>query len=397
MPENATQVKTAEEIAAQAKPSENEALENFEWDEGGGADFFGIKDTAIPNEVEEVITEVKKEDKTPEEIAAETSTKTEDENEEDENFFGVKTTETPDGTVVEEEVKEDQEEEGSYKAFASKMKENGILQNMEVPEDEELTEDKFIELQDLEIESRVDEAFEGFFEELDEDAAAFLKHKKEGGSTSAFFKVYGQDTSAPTGDLDDESYQEKVSRYYYSNIENEDSEDIDDKIEWLRDSGKLEKYAKKFDQKIKDTTKSQKESLIRQTKDAEKASDEGKIAFANSVQEALDNTDQVDNFTFTKASKKSLLPFITKPTVKVGKNKYITAMQSKLGTALKDPEKLLVLAKLLQNDFNVDDIINADNTMRTKKLKNDIQRKKSGVKPKSSGRTGNKRGLADFF
>jgi len=384
MPEEAsTQTKPVEETIAAAEG--NKALEKFEWDDGGD-DFFGIKDTAIIPEVETVVGEVKKDD---------APKSDEEEEEEDANFFGV-VPEEDKATPSKEKENIPVVDDGSYKSIAAKMKEDGIFQNIELPEDEELTEDKFIELQDLEIESRVDEAFEGFFQELDGDAAAFLKFKKEGGNTSDFFKVYGQSVGAPTGDLDDESYQEKVSRYYYANVEKDEAEDIDDKIEWLKDSGKLEKYAQKFDQKIKDTDKAQKENLAKQAQEADKAAEEGRKAFVNSVQETLDNTDQVDNFIFTKESKKSLLPFITKNTVKAGKNKYITPMQSKLGTALRDPEKMLILAQLLQNDFDVSSIINNADTTRTKKLKSDIQRKRTSVKPSGSGRTGKTRSLSDI-
>jgi hypothetical protein len=276
------------------------------------------------------------------------------------------------------------------------MKEQGIFQNIELPEGEELTQEKFIELQDGEVESRVDEAFEGFFSELDGDAAAFLKHKKEGGSTEDFFKVYSQTTSTPEGDLDDETYQEKLARHYYKSVDGEESEDIDDKIQWLKDTGKLEKYAQKFDTKLKENDKKSKKDLQKATLDASKAADEGKKAFVDSVQEALDNIEQVDNFKFTEKSKKSLFPFITKPTVKVGKNKYVTGMQSKLQTALKTPDKMLILAQLLENDFDLSGIVADSVTQNTKKLKKDIQRQKSGVKPTGSGRVTKKRSLSDI-
>jgi len=379
--------KDTQKESTEASVAQETALENFEWDEGGG-DFFGIDDSAI--EKEDVVP-VKKEDE--EEDVSKTKEEEED-NEEEESFFGLDEEDIKSGEEDDnEEITPKNKTEEDLNSYAEKLKENGIFQNIEIPE-EELTEDKFIELQDLEIESRVDEAFEGFFKEMDDDGAAFLKHKKNGGSTEDFFKVYGTTSELPEGDLDDEQYQEKVSRYYYGQVEGDSTEDIDDKIEWLRDTGKLEKYSQKFDLKIKEKETKDKEDLVKANKAAEKVSDANKKAFANSVQEALDNTDQVDNFTFTKESKKSLLPFITKPTVKIGPNKYITGMQSRLSTALKNPEKMLVLAQLLQNDFDVSTIIQNATTVKTKKLKADIQRKKS-VKPSSSGRTGHKRSLAD--
>ncbi|MCK4520970.1 MAG: hypothetical protein KAU20_00215, partial [Nanoarchaeota archaeon] len=308
---------------------------------------------------------------------------------------GVK--ETKEGIVEVVEKPEEQEGVNYYTDTFAKMKEGGIFQNAEdLPEGEELTQEKFIELQDNEIESRVDEAFEGFFSELDGDAAAFLKHKKEGGSTEDFFKVYGKNVGTPTGDLDDEAHQEKLARHYYKSVEGEDLEDIDDKIAWLKESGKLEKYAQKFDTKLKEQESKAKEDLKKQTLADTKANDASKKAFADSVQEALDNIEQVDNFKFTPKSKKSLFPFITKPTVKVGKNRYITGMQSKLQTALKTPEKMLILAQLLENDFDISNILADANTKVTKKLKSDIQRQKKGVQPRGTGRAGKKRSLSEI-
>ena len=42
---------------------------------------------------------------------------------------------------------------------------------------------------------------------------------------------------------------------------------------------------------------------------------------------------------------------MTKGTVKIGKNQFITGMQAKLQEVSKDPEKLVILAKLLKSDF----------------------------------------------
>ena len=375
-----TKTKTAQEQAAKTtQETTASALEDFSWDDGT-ENFFGIEDTAV--EKKAVVEDGEEEEEEG----------FEEEEEEDENFFGEGSEEEEEEGAEEESIKS--LDKGDYKSLLTKMKEKGILHNMDLPE-EEVTEDKFIELQDLEIESRVDEAFEGFFSELDEDAAAFLKFKKDGGNTQEFFKVYRKSGTAPTGDLDDEAYQEKISRYYYEQIEGDDPEDIDDKIEWLKDSGKLSKFSQKFDGKVKQEEKKQKEDLQKQAQAADKAALDSRKAFVDSVQETLENTDKVDNFTFTTEGKKSLLPFITKQTVKVGKNKYITPMQDKLQTALRSPEKMLVLAQLLENDFDISSVVNSATTGKTKKLKTDIQRQKS-AKPTSSGRTGKKRSLADI-
>jgi len=388
---------TQDNKTAEAQAATDTALDNFQWDDTGGGDFFGIAETGTKEDVKpDVVSDVKKEDGKEPTPKADTKKEGEEEDEEEDSFFDIvdKPGETKEGE--EDQGSDEDVDKDYYKTLASRMKEDGIFQNVDIPEGEDFTEDKFIELQDLEIDSRVEEAFEGFFSELDADGAAFLKHKKEGGSTEDFFKTYGQSTGAPQGDLDDESYQEQVSRYYYEQ-EGEDPEDIDDKIEWLKDSGKLEKYAQKFDGKLKENDKKTKEDLANNTKAAEKTAEEGRLAFATSVQEALEAIEEVDNFKFTKESKKTLLPFITKATVKVGKNKHITGMQDKLSATLKDPNKMLVLAQLLQNDFDVSSIINSATTAKTKTLKDDIQRKKTSVRPTNSGKAGSRKSLSEFF
>ncbi|MHA1200610.1 MAG: hypothetical protein ACTSQF_14930, partial [Candidatus Heimdallarchaeaceae archaeon] len=268
---------------------------------------------------------------------------------------------------------------------------------IEIPDEGEITEEKFIEFQDEEIESRVEGALESFMGELDNDGAAFLKHKRDGGTTESFFSAYSKSSEIPKGDIRDEDYQEKLSRYYYANVEKLELEDIDDRIEWLKDSDKLAKYAEKQDLKIKDLDKKSKENLQKQAKKKLELQEKANTAFVSSVKETLDKTDKIDNFTFSPKEKKSLHTFITKSTVKVSENKYQTGMQSKLFETLKDPKKRLILAKLLLNDFDVSDVVAASTTKQTKKVRSNIQRTKKTVAPVGSGKSNRKRNLADFF
>lgn len=385
-----SKIKKEEEAVETPK---NKELADFSWDDGkGSGSFFKIEEEEISP------AETKKEEKdeeTPEQIKArEKEEVAAEEEENNESFF-----EIPEGKLDEDEDPIEEEDiipgDGNYNSFAEKMKEAGILSKLELEEGAKLSLEDYAELQDEEIEARVDETFAGFFEEMDDDGTAFLKHKKDGGSTADFFKAYNTQGVAPTGDLDDEAYQEKLSRFYYKTIEKDDAEDIDDKIEWLKTSGKLEKYAERFDKKIKDTDKAAKEELVKANKARIKAQDESRAKFNDSVQEALDEIEEVNDFKFTKDDKKNLLPFITKASVKVGKNQFVTPMQSKLGTALKDPQKMLILAQLLHSDFDITPYIKNAGTADAKKLQKNLQRKDK--KPAGTGRVKTKRSLADAF
>lgn len=379
------------EVTETQENASEQSLENFDWDATGTEDFFGIKGTAPdPTDVDEVVEEVKKEDEVPVDTE---EPETEDEPE-DVSFFDIEDEDPTDPNDEEEDKGNGTESE--YVSLVSQMKDKGIFQNIDIPEDEEVTEEKFFEYHDQEVEARVDEALEGLFEGMDEDAAAFIKYKKEGGDTKSFFEVYKKSNSLPEGDLTEESYQEKISRYYFKNVEELDEEDINDKIEWLKDSGKLEKYSQKYDTKVKEISKKEQEDLQKRVKEQTKAQEKARQEFVDSVQKTLEETDEVNNFKFTPKDKKELKAFITKPSVKVGKNQFMTGMQSKLQEAVKDPQKMILLAKLLKNDFDISDVVTKEITRETKKSKEDIRRSKT-VTPKSSGKTRKTRNLADFF
>ena len=102
------------------------------------------------------------------------------------------------------------------------------------------------------------------------------------------------------------------------------------------------------------------------------------------------------DYKFNPKKNTQLHAFITKPSVKVGKNRYVTPMQSKLQEVVKSPEKMLLLGNLLMTDFDFSNVVAATTTKATKKLKEDLQRSKT-VRPTGSGKTKIERNLADFF
>src|SRR5690606_12546908 len=98
--------------------------------------------------------------------------------------------------------------------------------------------------------------------------------------------------------------------------------------------------------------------------------------------------------------KKELTNYITRPTVKVGKNRFITQFQADLGKIFSGKEdnkqSLLLLAKLVKTDFDIKDIVEKTKTKVTKEAKSKLQEARQAVKPASSV-SPNKKSLADFF
>lgn len=386
------------------------SLQDFNWDET--EDFFGIKPDK--SETEEVIKKVKTDDLNSEPTLEDddleedddikdksNKPKKRDETDKEDSFFGEQP--AKDESLEKEkstETEEPSDDSKFYSTLASELKEKGIFQNVELGEEEEIDEDKFFELQDAEIESRVEETFEAFFEELDEDAKAFLKFKKSGGDTQDFFQVYRESLSLDNIDLESEEAQELVLKHYLSTMDSMDNEEIIDRIEWLEENGKKKAYAEKYMNKLQELDRQKKEAISKSIEAQSKQREEGAKKFNQDLQSELEKTEAVGSFNFSKVNKKELLDFMVKPSVKIGKNKYITHFQAELGNIFKaegeDKKKLLLLAKLIKSDFDVKDLIEETKTKVVKEAKSKLQQAKSGVKPSTSGGY-TKKSISDYF
>lgn len=354
------------------------SLADFNWDNGD--DFFGAsstEDTQVetlskPNKLNEVTEEDE-----PSKLA-----KDKDDAEEVDEFF-------------------DENEDGDFKPISSEwssiykeLKTRGII-NIDVEDESEIDADRFIELQEEEIEARLDETIQAFMDELDDDGKAFLKFKKEGGNTKDFFKIYSEISEVPTPDYNDEKSQEKFLRYYYSNYEDLDDDDVDDKIDWLKESGKLSKYAQKFHEQIEEDNERRKEETVEKQKRFAIQQEEQKKQLVKDLKQTIDSSNEIKNWTLTQKDKKELHGYMTKPAVKIGNNQFLTQFQNDLQNAFKDKSKMILLAKILSSDFDVTDIKEKAKTEVIKETRQKINNQK--LNPVTSTKGSRNKGLADFF
>lgn len=351
----------------------NEKLENFSWD-----DWDNAADSISETPKEEPKKEVKEEVKT--EVKEETKEEVKEEKQ-PEISFEEDTFDYADGEEV--------EEVSDSEMLISKLKQEGIL-TIDFEEGEDISD-----VIDNEIESRVEETMEGFFEELDEDAIAFLKYKKNGGDTRKFFENLKAANDDPAGDIDDEGYQENLVKYGLKQ-EGYDDEDIQDKIEWLKEGGKLQRHAEKYEKKFEKQRENYKKKMLEEQKKQDQIAREQREKLSDDLKQRLGDIENVGHFTFNKDDKRNLHSYMTKAKVKVGKNNYLTQMQHDLQNAFQDPEKILVIAKLLRSDFDISDVIRNTETKVTKKTKDKIERKpKIKSSKSSSGRR--KKALYEYF
>lgn len=395
---------------AKTTQTEEQELSTFAWDDQES--FFGVE----PVEKEEKPTDFDKDD---DEEGTGTETDTEDENETETETETVTTTETSkekkaktvkkekepepfSDTETETETNtetEAEEEVKFYTTLATELKEKNIFQTVDIPKDAKITEEQFFELQDTEIENRVEETIADFMQEIGEgDGAAFIKFKKAGGKTSEFFSVYAQSAEIPDVDLKEEAGQDAFLKFYYRNVEELDEDDILDKLEWLKESGKKAKLAEKYHAKVIEADDKRKAALQVKAEADLKKTEDNKKAFITEVKTILETNDQIGVFSITKNDKKELGDYITKPTVKINGGRYMTQLQADINKvfAKENREKLLILAKLLKNDFDVSDLVKDVKTKVTKETRSTLQSQKGGLRP-SSSTTSKNRSLTDYF
>lgn len=307
----------------------------------------------------------------------------------------------------EEEIKGESEvitpdPEDYFTNLASDLKDRGIFANVELKEDEKIDEDKFFELHDAEIEARVDETIDALFEDFDQEGKDFIKFKKNGGgSTLDFMNQYFTPFTMETLDEENSEQRQKVIKHYLTTVEKVDSEDLEDRMAFIKEGGKEKAIATKYFNKLNDLREANKKTVLESAAAKRQQEQENAKNFAEGLVSVAATTENVGMFPISKIEQKELPVYITKPNVKVGKNKYIPAFSSELGRILraetpKDQQDLLVLAKLIKNKFKIDDLKVKTETTVTKEAKSRIAAAKSGVKAHSSGDT-NKKALSDYF
>lgn len=289
---------------------------------------------------------------------------------------------------------ESEEEPNLLNLLVKDLKDNGILNNeFEVSEDEELTGDKLLEFVDAEVNKRVEDEFSNFASDLDEEAKSFINFKRNGGSTVDFLKLYIKDTELPVTDVESPEHQEEFLRYYLKEEEEMDYDEIEEELELYKERNQLEKKANKAFSKVNSRIEQEKKEALEKQNELKKLDEEGKKKFVGSLVDTIKSKDSIQDFTINSDDKKTLIDFIVKPSVKLGDRK-VPEIQAKINDIYKDPEKLLLFAKLVKNDFDISDIVKKVETKVTKKALDTVASKRKGT-PKTVTQKG--KYLADIF
>lgn len=363
-----------------------EGLLGFDW-EGDDVNFF---EEAAPKP-----DESKEKEKETEEKEEETSsTKPEESEEEKEiDFFDEESDEDD-----EDKPKETSKPEGSgnyWEDVYNDFKSQGLLKHVDLEEGEELSAEKIFELQQQDYEAEVSARLTHWAkEELDADAQAFIKYKQNGGATEDFFKTYSSTTELPEGDIKETEFQDRVIRFQLRE-EGWDSEEIEDRVKYLTENGKKEQVAKRYNKKIQEKVDEKKQDLLIQSEERKKAVEQQEREFRDEIKGVLDETEEVKGFKISQKDKTELYSFLTKKNHKISDTKSVTGFQKKLGETFKDPDKIILLAKLINSDFDMSQFEKQVITKKTKQVKSNLEQRKN-LRP-NSGSSSQGTSLAELF
>lgn len=188
----------------------------------------------------------------------------------------------------------------------------------------------------------------------DEDATAFFNYKMQGGKTEDFFKAYRKSAEfGIDGDISDSSYQEKVLKYYYENFDDMTPEEIDEQLEMLAAGGKTEKYAKKYLDVIKNSFESEKKKTEERLKQQEEYERQQYLKYQNDMYSTIVGMKDMFGVELSEDRRKRLYNMIVDRPIRLKNGGAISEFYYKLNTILTDPKKTIMLADIIDNDFDL--------------------------------------------
>lgn len=238
---------------------------------------------------------------------------------------------------------EDKEDEGSFKAFADFLKDQGIVDF----KDEEF-EDSEEGLKDV-YKKSVAQEHDRWKKSYPEEAQKFLEFIESGGDPKLFHDIYYNSGTGSFADfkIEDEDNQKHAIRegLILAGWENED--EINDEISLYEDSGKLESKAKMHLERLQKYEAAQKEQLLISQKEYQKKQFDDNKKLWDDLKKGLFDKEDISGFRLTPKLKESVWEHMSKPVTKEGK----TALQVN-NEKNKDAQYLYALLDYLNWDIS---------------------------------------------
>lgn len=368
--------------------TEKQTLDNFDgFLNEDPNEFFGEvitpEETTKIEEDNDKTSENKEERKDSKEKSKE---KNEKENVEDLDFFSEREED-------EEEDKKKQKEKSSEVKFESDsaktldfLKNRGLI---ELGEEETISDDNADELLEDKLEEYRENAIKEAIADLPEEAKNLIRFTSKGGDPREYFKTLTEIANSKinkNSDIQDIKTQEAAVTEDLK-MQGYDEEYIETHIKVLKDSGKLEDIAEKSFNKILKKQEEVEKGQLKKIEEQNRLRKETSKKFKEDLNTFLEESSDVMGYKLSPSEKKSFPDYISNPKVKLENGKKITSLQADLFKAMADKNKLIMLSRILKNDFDLSFVekqaISKDNKEKRKNIRNDVSPKGTGVKTKN--------------
>lgn len=346
---------------------------------------------------------------------AETSLETFLEEKDEENTQGTEGTKTPEQIEAEEEAlkndvfrdleeggEEEQEEEDNkgeedkgakpgkpakvspIKQTLNVLSEIGIVDAEDDTVDfETMSEEEIKEYIADKHEESIDDALTQTIQELPDVLKQLIKIAKDGGNvmqTIAGLAVAGASGLVEGMELSDEATQERALRAILRS-EGEEDEEIDARIDYLKNNGKLEALAQKKYDKWSSEQSAKRETEAKAAKDRKDTAVRQQREYKKAVSTFVAETKEIKGYTLPTKLKKDLADFMGEPSVELKDGRVVTPMMSAYYAAMADKEKSVLLAAILKSDFDFSTIVASKVTQETRNNRRALENTENMNKP----------------
>ena len=400
---------------------ENTELNAFQWDDAvQEMDFFGTTVTN-PNKDEsankaeikapekEGVTKIDPEDKDVPEVdffgesnkGGDSELINNDEDDDNDKEQNNSTSKNPKTKIKNSEDKEEDTSKVSISntGVANFLKEKGFI-DFELEEGDELDEAGAEQLIEDAFDESVETRLEQTIANLPDSVKNLVKFAAKGGDVDEYLANVSKTSSQGLSknlDMTKEANQEKFMRYKLAQ-EGNDEEYIDFQIETMKDSGKLESLSTKAFEPWKKKEEEKDAELVKGQSQKIQQAKQNALNFKRDITKHVGEIGEINGLKFTRQDTKELPDYITSATETLEDGRQISPFYKELGEALRDKDKILVVAKLLKSNFNFKDIEKAATTKVTQNVKQNIQRQQNNKDLGSTaGGSSQTKRLADYF
>jgi len=374
---------------------ETETIDNFDGFETNSEDFFGEADIADPLEKEQEIAKEEEEKKKKEEDDSKDKKspktpekkETKDNKKKDEEEVDFFPEEEEEG---EEEKDSEKKKEGSTKSGSESattlnyLKKKGFLDLQdEEGNDIDITDENSEDLLEDAWEFSVEKGIKESMQELPEEVKNLIRFTSKGGDPKQYLKNLSTTLSSGVNKDSDISMEEtqKASVEQDLKLQGYDDEYIKTHIKVLKDSGKLKEIGEKSYDKIISKQKEQSDLELKAIEDSNKDKKAQARKFKKDLNDFLNDTKEINTLKIAPIDKKELPKYISEPAVELQDGRKISQLQADLFKTMGDKGKLVLLSKVLRDDFNFSFI-------EKKALSKDAKKKRRNLRNEEPPRKG---------